>query len=140
MLIEELGLLQLDHYAIAEEKEQTFLSLVHTATPIAIVVAVAQKYQGILPMALGTGANKELATSILKATGLSEMFDILITCDDVENPKPAPDTFLKGATLMGVAPEFCLVFEDGAPGIAAAIAGGMEVIDVRPYYQANIKI
>ena len=140
MLIEELGLHQLDHYAIAEEKEQTFLSLVHTATPIEVVVAVAKKYHGILPMALGTGANTELATSILKATGLSEMFDILITCDDVVNPKPAPDTFLKGASLMGVAPEFCMVFEDGAPGIAAAIAGGMEVIDVRPYYQANIQI
>jgi len=139
MLIDELGLKELDANTIADEKEAVFLTLVHTATPIDVVVNVAKKYQGILPMALGTGANRELAENILKATGLTKMFEILITCDDVENPKPAPDTFLKGAALMGIAPEFCLVFEDGAPGIAAAIAGGMEVIDVRPYFAAEIK-
>ena len=139
MLIDELGLKDLDANAIADEKEAVFLTLVHTATPIDVVVNVAKKYQGILPMALGTGANRELAENILKATGLTEMFEILITCDDVVNPKPAPDTFLKGADLMGIAPELCLVFEDGAPGIAAAMAGGMEVIDVRPYFSAEIK-
>lgn len=140
MLIEKLGLKNLDANAIAEEKELTFLSLVHTATPIDIVVNVAKKYKGILPMALGTGADTRLANAILKATGLDSMFDVLVSCEDVKNPKPAPDTFLKGADLIGVDPKFCLVFEDGEPGIKAAKDGGMEVIDIRPYFSAEIII
>ena len=134
MLINELGLKNLDAHAIAEEKEIMFLTLVHDAKPIEIVANVARKYYGILPMALGTGADRRLAENILKAIGMREIFEVLITCDDVENPKPAPDTFLKGAELIGIAPELCMVFEDGNPGITAAKAGGMEVIDVRPYY------
>ncbi|MDF2456296.1 MAG: beta-phosphoglucomutase family hydrolase, partial [Cytophagaceae bacterium] len=47
--------------------------------------------------------------------------------------KPHPETFLKGAEFLNIAPEFCLVFEDGQPGIDAAIAGGMPYIDVRPF-------
>lgn len=137
MLIEELGLKNLDAHAIAEEKELLYLTLVHEAKPVEIVANVVRKYHGILPMALGTGADRRLAENTLKAIGMRALFDVVITCDDVKNPKPAPDTFLKGAELIGVEPAYCLVFEDGNPGIAAAKSAGMEVIDVRPYYSAS---
>jgi HAD superfamily hydrolase (TIGR01509 family) len=140
MLIHELGLTHLNAHAIAEEKEKVFLTLVHNAKPIKVVADVVYKYQDQLPMALGTGANKELAESILKAIGMRNLFEVIITCEDVVHPKPSPDTFLKGAAQIGIDPKFCLVFEDGEPGIIAAKAGGMEVIDVRPYFSANITI
>jgi len=37
--------------------------------------------------------------------------------------KPAPDTFLAGAALLGVAPEHAAVFEDAVAGVAAGRAG-----------------
>ena len=51
----------------------------------------------------------------------------------VKNPKPAPDTFLKCAELMGVEPKDCHVFEDGDPGIHAAKSAGMMVTDIREF-------
>ena len=53
-----------------------------------------------------------------------------MTADDVEHGKPAPDMFLLAARKMGVAPERCLVFEDGEPGIQAAKAAGMKWVFV----------
>ena len=60
-------------------------------------------------------------------------FEILVSKDDVVNGKPNPETFLKCAEQMNVAPELCQVFEDGDPGIKAALEVGMKVTDVRKY-------
>jgi HAD superfamily hydrolase (TIGR01509 family) len=84
-------------------------------------------------MALGTGATKPVAFKTLEAAGLKGMFDIIITPEDVERPKPAPDTFLLCAKRMGIEPQFCQVFEDGDPGIKAAKDGGMMVVDIRKF-------
>ncbi len=43
-------------------------------------------------------------------------------------PKPAPDVYLHAASLLGVAPERCLVVEDSSTGTRAALAAGMRVI------------
>ena len=43
-------------------------------------------------------------------------------------PKPAPDVYLHAASLLGVAPEHCLVVEDSSTGTRAALAAGMRVI------------
>ena len=44
--------------------------------------------------------------------------------------KPAPDIFLEAARRIGVAPERCRAFEDGESGLQAAVAAGMQVLDV----------
>ena len=62
-----------------------------------------------------------------------DVFDAIVSADDVENHKPEPHTFLKCASLMNVAPEYCQVFEDGDLGIEAAKTGGMMVTDIRPF-------
>ena len=74
---------------------------------------------------------------------LEDYFDVVITADDVKDFKPHPETFLICAEQLGVAPEKCLVFEDGEPGIEAAISANMEYIDIRkivgePNYSALI--
>ncbi len=57
----------------------------------------------------------------------------VIGYDQVEHGKPAPDLFLRAASLLGVEAHRCLVFEDAKPGFEAAKAAGMTYIDVRPY-------
>ncbi|WP_143871404.1 beta-phosphoglucomutase family hydrolase [Catenovulum sediminis] len=90
----------------------------------------AQENKGKRPMAVGTGAYTEEATMILQACGLYELIDHVVGADQVANPKPAPDTFLRCAQLMGVTAEKCIVFEDAQAGIQAARAAGMHVVDV----------
>ena len=46
----------------------------------------------------------------------------------VSLPKPAPDLFLHAAQEMGSDPTHCLVIEDSAAGVSAAVAAGMRVV------------
>lgn len=115
------------------EKEAAFLDLLHEVKPIEPVADVVRKYKGVLPMALGTGGTRFFAELTIKTIGFENYFDVLVSADDVENHKPAPDTFLECARRMNVSPEFCVVFEDGIQGLEAAKRAGMIIVDVRPY-------
>lgn len=55
---------------------------------------------------------------------------VLVTADDVEAGKPAPEPYLKAAADLGVRPEQCVVVEDAPAGIASAAAAGMRVIAI----------
>ncbi len=123
----------LDPVKTSKQKEEIFLEMVDTVKSIEPVVDVARFYYGKLPMALGTGSKKHVAKRVIDAVGIGDLFDVLISIDDVENCKPAPDTFLKCAQAINVLPKYCQVFEDGERGIESAKNAGMMVIDVRDY-------
>jgi beta-phosphoglucomutase-like phosphatase (HAD superfamily) len=122
---------------IVEEKLIEFSKDQHKVKPILPVVEIVKKYYGILPMAVGTGGHREAVERTLEVTGLRKYFDIIITANDVENFKPHPETFLKCAELMNIAPEFIEVFEDADLGIEAALEAGMVATDVRSWYDSN---
>ena len=67
---------------------------------------------------------------ILERTGLRTYFTATVTDSDTERPKPAPDIYLKVATLLSVSPDRCLVLEDSPYGVEAAFAAGMTPIQV----------
>jgi beta-phosphoglucomutase family hydrolase len=115
-------------------KQSNFYQLVHTIKPVEKMAIFVKEHHGRIPMSIGTGGGKRSSRQILETIGLSKYFDILVTADDVTHHKPEPDTFLKCAEMMGVAPKFCQVFEDGEMGMRAARAAGMMVTDVRQYY------
>ncbi len=100
---------------------------------IAVVANVARMAKGKIPMSVGTGSDRHRAKLMLTSTSLLPLFDFIVAADDVENHKPHPETFLRCAELMGVAPADCQVFEDGEAGIEAAERAGMMVTDVRPF-------
>ncbi|MBK3519533.1 HAD family hydrolase [Carboxylicivirga marina] len=116
-------------------KEDLVEKNLHNVKLINPVIDVMDRYQGKLPMAVGTGASRERTDFLLKTSGIIDRFDAIVTSDDVNNYKPHPETFLKGAEAIGVKPGECLVFEDGHLGIDAAKTAGMHVIDVKPYYE-----
>jgi beta-phosphoglucomutase family hydrolase len=122
---------------IVEEKLISFKEDQPKVKPISPVVEIVKKYFGRLPMAVGTGGHREAVERTLEVTGLRKYFDIIITANDVANFKPHPETFLKCAELMHVAPEFIEVFEDGDLGIEAAKSAGMTATDVRSWYDSN---
>ncbi len=101
--------------------------------PIAPVYELAQTYRGQLPMAVGTGSSRGSAMDTLTSLELLDWFDAVITADDVTQHKPHPETYLRCAELLGVAPASCLVLEDGEYGLQAGRDAGMQVIDVRAY-------
>jgi beta-phosphoglucomutase len=61
---------------------------------------------------------------------LVSYFDAVIDGTKVTNAKPDPEVFLKGAEELKVKPENCVVFEDAAAGIEAAINAKMHSVGV----------
>jgi HAD superfamily hydrolase (TIGR01509 family) len=62
----------------------------------------------------------------------------MVSGEDIEHPKPHPETFLKCAERLGVDPGVCHVFEDGELGMQAARAAGMMATLVTDYYDVTI--
>lgn len=103
------------------------------AKPITPIVEIIHHYAGRLPMAVGTGSSRPGAIQSLTDVGLLDVFELIVTADDVEIGKPHPEVFLKSAKHMGIDPARCYVFEDGPMGMKAAEAAGMPWVDIRPY-------
>jgi len=122
----------LDPKSFSEEKEARFVAILDRVAPIESVVELALRYENQMPMAVASGGERETVLATLKSINLGEFFDTVLTAADPVAPKPAPGIFLEAAQRMDIAPENCLVLEDGDAGIEAAEAAGMHVLDVRP--------
>lgn len=117
----------------AKDKETLYETKLHKLTLILPVIEIVRQYHGKLPMSIGTGSPKNGSWKAVKSIGLEKYFHILVSKEDVLHPKPAPDTFLKCAEMMGADPVTCQVFEDGDPGLKAAKTAGMIATDIRPF-------
>ncbi len=76
-------------------------------------------------LALASSATRLQVDLVLARTGLRALFEVTVSIDDVDRGKPAPDLFVRAAEGLGVAPDACVVIEDAALGVTAAIAAGM---------------
>jgi HAD superfamily hydrolase (TIGR01509 family) len=124
----------IDVRRLSQEKEARFEEMLHLIRPIEPVLEVVRRYRGALPMAVATGAVRPICQQILHQIGMGDCFDTIVSSEDVEHHKPAPDIFLEAARRLGVEPTACRVYEDTDPGIEAARAAGMEYIDVRDFH------
>lgn len=78
------------------------------------------------------GSSSKNAPFVLDKLGMATAFDAVADGNSVERAKPEPDLFLRAAEMLQVAPQRCLVIEDAASGIDAALAGGMRTVGVGP--------
>ena len=111
-------------------KEQYVHENMHRFVKPTALYAIALAYAGKKPMAIGTGAQTQEARTILTICKLEHLMSAIVGADQVENPKPAPDTFLRCAELLGVSASKCVVFEDSQLGLQAAARAGMVGVDV----------
>lgn len=130
MLKTEQGL-DFDPAQVSREKEEAYLPLMREVKLIEPVAEIARAHYGKIPLGVATGGRTQFIRPLLEGLGVMDWFDALVTSDDVENPKPAPDTFLKAAALMGVTAEDCRAYEDTDLGMEAIRSAGMEAVDVR---------
>jgi HAD superfamily hydrolase (TIGR01509 family) len=81
------------------------------------------------PVCVASSGTHERMRISLGRAGLYDRFaPHIFSATQVPNGKPAPDLFLFAAEQMAMSPKQCLVIEDSAPGIAAALAAGMTVL------------
>ena len=78
-----------------------------------------------IPRALVTSSRRSLTELKLQKSGIAEYFEIEVCGDELSKGKPDPEGFLLAAQKLDVPPEQCLVLEDSAAGIQAALTAGM---------------
>lgn len=79
---------------------------------------------------IGLGSASKNAKTILTQVDLLHFFEVIVDGNGVKNSKPHPEVFLNGAKELGVLPEECIVFEDAAKGVEAALAGGFRAVGI----------
>lgn len=118
--------------AITDEGMALFMASTHLLEPLEHVVEIARSHYGRLPMAVVSSGLGHAVHASVEAVGIADLFDVVITLDDVPVGKPAPDSYLRAMALLGVDPVRCVAYEDSTTGMAAARAAGIpHVVDVR---------
>ncbi|MEZ4984613.1 MAG: HAD family phosphatase [Saprospiraceae bacterium] len=92
------------------------------------VEAALSQLHGRLPMAIATNSSRKDVEAVFKATPLDRYMQAVVTSDDVERLKPAPDMYLQAAEKLGVSPQHCIAVEDSPAGSKAAWDAGMYVL------------
>lgn len=83
-----------------------------------------------IPLAIVTSTGRVGAHRKLGLAGIAGAFTHVVTLDDVRAAKPDPEPYLLAASLFGVSPARCLVFEDSETGAEAAHRAGCVVVQV----------
>ena len=84
-------------------------------------------------IALVTTASKENTFDILEQFDKKDLFDLILTHEDVSKSKPDPEGYIKAMEHFGVRPDECIVFEDSDTGIEAAVRSGAQCFVVKGY-------
>jgi len=121
----------LDPVAFAKQREEVFFEeYIDETQPIDYVVNHLKAHVGKVKIAVVSGSNRQAVQKTLELLGIADIPEVLVCAGETERGKPWPDPFLAAAEQLGVAPEHCLVFEDGEAGTKAAEAAGMRWIRI----------
>ena len=81
-------------------------------------------------LACASNSIRKTVELVLNKLKIKELFDCILTNEDIEYPKPSPDIYIKTMNLMNVIPEETLIFEDSYIGLLAANSSKANVIKV----------
>lgn len=112
-------------------KYQLFLNdYIDQTQPIAHVVNHLKAHAGKVKIGVVSGSGRVAVERTLNVLGIADLVEVAVCAGETEKGKPFADPFLKAAELLGVAPQDCLVFEDGEAGTMAAEAAGMKWVRI----------
>jgi HAD superfamily hydrolase (TIGR01509 family) len=101
-------------------------------------VELVERLRGRTRLGLASNSPRSLVDVALDTARIADAFDAIVTSDDVERSKPAPDLYLLACERLGVPPSDALALEDSASGIAAAKAAGLTCIAVPQFAETDV--
>ncbi len=119
-----------DKYAAL--KNQWYIDYITRMTPDEILPGSVEfirelKNAGIL---VAVGSASKNTPMILERVGIKDLFDAVADGNVVSKAKPDPEVFLKAAEMLNTQPRYCVVFEDAAAGVKAALNAGMLCVGI----------
>ena len=117
-----------------ERKNNYYLEFIQEISPRDLLPGAKELLEEIraagLKNALGSASKN--AGEVIDRLGIRSFFDAISDGYSVDRQKPAPDLFLHAARQLNLSPAECVVVEDAAAGIEAAITGGFHTIGLGP--------
>ena len=107
------------------------------ARPGAVELVARLRNLDGMALALASNSPRYLVDEALATAGMADVFEVIVTSDDVEHAKPAPDIYRLACKRLGVEPADAIALEDSASGIAAAKAAGLTVIGVPQFAETD---
>jgi HAD superfamily hydrolase (TIGR01509 family) len=117
-------------FAHGAAKEALYREMLRPGLEAALVPGIRgflERHMAI-PKAVATNAEPANLNFVLDGAGLRSFFLAAIDGQQVENPKPNPEVFLRAAGALSVPADRCVVFEDSYTGVQAGLAAGMRVV------------
>lgn len=91
-------------------------------------------------LALCSNAILSSVEIMLNRARLKEYFDLLLSNEDICEPKPSPDIYLKAFLKLSLRPEECVIVEDAEHGKKAALDSGGRLLEVSGYHEVNYEL
>lgn len=105
-------------------KKQLYKKYLNQAIPNQHLISIIKLLKKEYKTALVTTASKENCMQILEQFELLDLFDLILTQDDIAKTKPNPEGFLKAMEYFGVKAKETIIFEDSDVGLEAAKQSG----------------
>jgi beta-phosphoglucomutase-like phosphatase (HAD superfamily) len=140
MLSQERGLPKGLHKFINDLKQQYTVDQVHVSCHPIFVHEYTLSNLKARGYKLGLASNsiKSTVALMMQKSNLASYLDVMLSNEDVTQPKPHPDIYLKAAELLGVPPAQCLVVEDNVNGIKSAEAAGCPLLVVQSVFDVQL--
>jgi beta-phosphoglucomutase len=117
---------------LADRKNSWYVEYISRMTPDEILPGTLEFINSLkrenIRVALGSASKN--TPMILDRVGMTDVFDAVADGNTVHKAKPDPEVFLKAASMLGIKPAHCIVFEDAAAGIEAALNAGMKCVGI----------
>lgn len=107
--------------------------------PNLLILLEQAKKHGV-KLAVATSSTRWRTEEILSLLAIRDFFEVVVTAENVDKHKPAPDVFLKAAELLNVHPTDCVVIEDAVNGIQAAKSAQTKVIGLATKYCSALEL
>ncbi|MBC24199.1 MAG: haloacid dehalogenase [Phycisphaerae bacterium] len=119
-----------EYRALSDRKEQLFRDHASAEFPVmnGALELLRSLHQAGWRLAVGSSAPRANVELTLVNVDPDDLFEAVVTGNDVSQGKPEPEVFLKAAELMGTSPQQCIVVEDARAGIEAAHRAGMPAV------------
>jgi beta-phosphoglucomutase len=117
-----------------ERKNRYYLDFIREISPRDLLPGARELLEEIRTsgMKSAIGSASKNASEVIERLGIADLLDTVSDGHSVERQKPAPDLFLHAAAQLGLSPAECVVVEDAASGIEAALAGGFRSVGLGP--------
>ncbi len=86
-----------------------------------------------------TNSIRQTALLMLEKTGQQSFMDYIISNEDVNNPKPDPEGYIKAIQYLKLQPNECMIVEDSPKGIESAKKSNAHVYEVKGYYDVTLE-